>query len=134
MSDNKLEKAIVEERFLAGSGPGGQNANKVATMVQLRIDVRALGLPRHAERRLRELAGSRLTQDDELLLMAREYRTREANRQAARERLSELIEQARHRPARRIPTRAGNGARTRRMHAKKQYSAKKPMRAEVPPT
>lgn len=131
MNRDSIEQAIVDERFLAGSGPGGQNANKVETAVQLRVDLGALALPHHADRKLRRLAGSRLTQEGELLIMAREHRTREANRQAARDRLFDLIEQAMHRSPRRIPTRAGKGARMRRVDAKKKRAAVKSKRGRV---
>lgn len=127
----RIERAVVEERFLAGTGPGGQNANKVATAVQLRVDVAALSLPRYARQKLAEIAGSRLTQDGELLLVVREHRTREANREAARERLEAMISQALRRDARRIPTRASKGQRRRRVEAKKKRSQKKSMRGKV---
>lgn len=131
MVRSRIEAAVIEEAFLAGSGPGGQNANKVATAVQLRILVEALGLPRYAERKLRILAGSRLTQDNELLIVAREHRTREANREAARERVAELVEKSMQRDARRIPTRASRAAKRRRVDAKKKRGAKKSLRGPV---
>lgn len=131
MSGHDIEHAIVEERFLAGSGPGGQNANKVETTVQLRIDVKSLSLPHYAETKLRRIAGTRLTQGDELIIVAREHRTREANREAARERLNDLIAEARQRNARRIPTRVGKGAKRRRVDAKKKRSAVKSNRGKV---
>ena len=59
----------ISEKFLAGSGPGGQNVNKVATACQLRVDVYALGLAPDAFRRLKVLAGSRLTSDGELVIL-----------------------------------------------------------------
>ena len=127
----RLEAAVVEEAFLAGSGPGGQNANKVATNVQLRVNVFALGLPVYAWRKLKELAGSRMTQDGELLIVAREHRTREANRQAARERALELIKAAYIRQARRVPTKVSRNAKAKRVDAKKQRSSVKSGRGRV---
>ena len=126
-----LEAAIIEERFLAGTGPGGQNANKVATAVQLRIDIRALDLPGYAYRKLRDLAGSRLTQDGDLLIVAREHRTREANREAARQRVADLIAKAKQRQQRRIPTKASRSAKARRMDAKSKRGAVKSTRGKV---
>ena len=127
----RLEAAVVEEAFLAGSGPGGQNANKVATNVQLRVNAFALGLPVYAWRKLKELAGSRMTQDGELLIVAREHRTREANRQAARERALELIKAAHIRQARRVPTKVSRNAKAKRVDAKKQRSSVKSGRGRV---
>ena len=85
------DEAIVEEKFLASTGPGGQNVNKVATAVQLRIDVFKLGLAPYAYQKLKTLAGTKLTAGGELVITARKFRTQEANRADARERVAELI-------------------------------------------
>ncbi|QDX24749.1 aminoacyl-tRNA hydrolase [Sphingomonas suaedae] len=131
MAIELTEDAIVEEKFLAASGPGGQNVNKVATAVQLRVNVFALGLPPYAYAKLKELAGSRMTSGGELVVTARRFRTQEANRQDARERVSELIEQAQERQARRIKTKPGKAAKARRVDAKKGRSVIKAGRGRV---
>ncbi|MDB5717105.1 MAG: hypothetical protein JWM38_532, partial [Sphingomonas bacterium] len=100
-----LPEAALEEKFLAATGPGGQNVNKVATAVQLRLDVFALRLAPDAYHRLKLLAGSRMTGEGEIIVTARRFRTREANRADARERLAEMVASARERPERRIGTR-----------------------------
>ncbi|MGZ3197268.1 MAG: alternative ribosome rescue aminoacyl-tRNA hydrolase ArfB, partial [Croceibacterium sp.] len=89
---------LVEESFIAASGPGGQNVNKVATAVQLRLDVFALRLEPQVFQRLKTLAGSRMTAKGEIVLTARKFRTQEANREDARARLAELLEQAQIEP------------------------------------
>jgi len=128
---DRVDTAIVEERFLAATGPGGQNVNKVATAVQLRVNVFALGLQPYAYERLKELAGSRMTAGGELLVTARRFRTQEANRQDARERLAELIRAAHVRQARRVKTKPSRAAKARRVDEKKGRSTVKAGRGRV---
>jgi ribosome-associated protein len=126
-----LEDAIVEEKFLAATGPGGQNVNKVATAVQLRVDVYRLGLPPYAFQRLKVLAGSKLTAGGELLLTARRFRTQDANRTDARERLAELLAKAHERQAKRVKTKPSKAAKARRVDDKKGRSAIKAGRGRI---
>ena len=84
----EVPEDALEERFLAATGPGGQNVNKVATACQLRVDVFRLRLHPETYRRLKLAAGSRLTAAGVLVLTARRYRTQEANRADARARLA----------------------------------------------
>jgi ribosome-associated protein len=125
------DEAIVEEKFLAATGPGGQNVNKVATAVQLRVNVFALGLPPYAYAQLKVLAGSRMTAGGELLITARSHRTQEANRIDARERLAELIAKAHERQAKRVKTKVSKAAKARRVDAKKGRGQVKAARGKV---
>ena len=128
-----LPEDALEERFIASSGPGGQNVNKVATAVQLRCDVFRLGLAPDVYARLKALAGSRMTGEGEIVITARTYRTQEANRQDARARLAELIAKAHIRQAKRVKTRPSRAAKARRVDEKKSRSAVKQGRGKIRP-
>ena len=123
--------SLVSESFIAASGPGGQNVNKVATAVQLRLDVYALRLPVEVFKRFKQLAGSRMTAKGELLLTAQRHRTQEANRQDARERLAELIEEAFKLPEKRAKSRLNRINKGERLEGKKKRGAVKAGRGKV---
>ena len=123
--------ALAEESFLAGSGPGGQNANKVATEVQLRVDIYRLRLAPPVFARLRKLAGSKITTAGELLVTAREHRTQEANRQLARDKLEEMLEAAHREPKKRAKSRVNRIGKVQRLKSKKARGAVKAKRGKV---
>ncbi|MCB2075966.1 MAG: aminoacyl-tRNA hydrolase [Novosphingobium sp.] len=134
MSGDKLvERALslASESFIAAAGPGGQNVNKVATAVQLRLDVFALRLEPPVFQRLKQLAGSRMTAKGELVITARRFRTQETNRADARERLAELLAEAQKLPEKRAKSRLNRIGKEQRLQGKKRRGAVKAGRGKV---
>jgi ribosome-associated protein len=126
-----IPEEALEEKFLASTGPGGQNVNKVATACQLRCDVFKLGLAPDVYQRLKVLAGSRMTEAGEIVITARSHRTQEANREDARARLADLIARAHVRQAKRRKTKPSRAAKAKRVDAKKQRGSVKQSRGKV---
>ena len=129
--DYQLPEEALSEKFLAATGPGGQNVNKVATACQLRCDVFKLGLSPEAYARLKTIAGSKMTINGELIITARRYRTQEGNRADARERLADMITAAFVVQARRRATKPSRSAKAKRVDEKKGRSAIKAGRGKV---
>jgi len=123
--------AAASEAFITATGPGGQNVNKVATAVQLRVSVYALRLAPEVFHRLRTLAGSRMTASGEIVLTARRFRTQEANRADARERLAALLREAHDLPQKRARTRLNRVGKVQRLAGKKIRGAVKAGRGKV---
>ena len=129
--DLAVEDGEIEERFVRSSGPGGQNVNKVASAVQLRFNVFQSSLPDAVKLRLVRLAGSRLTEEGILVIDSRAHRTQVQNREAARERLVELIKKAAVTPKARQKTKPTRAAREQRLTNKKRRSEVKTLRRSV---
>lgn len=119
----------IQEEFIQAAGPGGQNVNKVATAVRLRFNVaESTALPPEVKVRLRRLAGRRMTESGILIIEAREYRTQEQNRQAALDRLVDLVRRAATPPKLRHQTRPTAASRLRRLEAKRKRAETKRLR------
>ena len=131
MTPDELPEDALSEKFLAATGPGGQNVNKVATACQLRVDVFKLGLSPEAYARLKVIAGSKMTTGGELVITARRYRSQEGNREDARVRLAEMITEAHIVQAKRKPTRPSRAAKAKRVDQKKGRAQVKAGRGKV---
>jgi len=128
-----IDDSELEESFVRSSGPGGQNVNKVSSAVQLRFDVRrSRSLPNDVAIRLMKLAGSRLTKDGVIVIVAQQYRDQIRNRADARERLFDLVRQAAIKPTPRRATKVPKAEKKRRIEGKKHRSAIKSLRRGRP--
>lgn len=123
--------ALAQEKFIASSGPGGQNVNKVATAVQLRVNVFALRLPPQVFNRLKTIAGTRMTASGEIVLTARAHRTQDANRNEARERMTAMLRAAHVAPAKRKKSRLNRINKEARIRGKKNRGTVKVNRGKV---
>jgi ribosome-associated protein len=124
-----IDDSELEESFVRSSGPGGQNVNKVSSAVQLRFDARqSPSLSNDVAIRLMRLAGSRLTKDGIIVIVAQEYRDQSRNREEARERLADLIRQAAVKPKPRRPTKVPKAAKRQRVDEKKRRGSIKSLR------
>ena len=124
----QIDQREVQIDFIRGSGPGGQNVNKVATAAQLRFDVWASPLPAEVKTRLIRLAGNRMTGEGVLLIEARRFRTQEQNRQDAIQRFVELVRRSLVAPKARKKTKPTASSKEARLKEKKRKGEIKKLR------
>ncbi len=124
-----IAAADVRFAFSRSGGPGGQAVNKLSTRSELRVAVEAIvGLSPQVRTRLRSLAGRRLTQGDEIIIVAESERSQLDNRRACVERLGALVADALAVPKPRRPTRPTRGAVEKRLDAKRRTAGRKQQR------
>jgi len=128
----ELPDADLSISFVRAAGPGGQNVNKLATAAQLRFNLAGTTiLTATAKLRLAALAGRRLTDEGEILIIARNHRTQEGNRREALKRLQALIDTARVEPRLRRATKPTKASKERRLAGKVRDQRVKRLRGRV---
>ena len=124
-----IDPAELDESFVRGSGPGGQNVNKVASAVQLRFDlVNSPNIPEPMKRRVAALAGSRLTKEGMIVITSNSHRDQPLNRAEALARLVALLREGAYPPKPRVATRPTLASKKRRLDSKSVRSSVKKMR------
>ena len=126
-----IDEGEIQQVFVRASGPGGQNVNKVSTVVQLRFDVAnslSLSKSENVRKRLLSQARGRINEKGVLIIEARRFRTQGANRQDAIKRLVELIRKAAQAPQIRHKTRPTLGSKLRRLETKRRRAGTKHLR------
>jgi ribosome-associated protein len=121
-----VPEEALDFHAVRSGGPGGQNVNKVASKVELRVSLdRILGLDPEARARLLALCAGRLDAEGRLVVTSQLTRDQRKNLQDARDKVRAIVERALVRPRKRRPTRPSRGAVERRLSDKKHRSSKK---------
>ena len=118
----------LQWQAIRAQGAGGQNVNKVASALHLRLDIRRSSLPEHIKQRLLSRDDQRISRDGILVIKAQRFRTQEKNRADALSRLRELILLCNRKAKKRIPTKPTKASQRRRLENKTKRGHTKRLR------
>jgi ribosome-associated protein len=133
INDNiTVADAELQMTAIRAQGPGGQNVNKVSSAIQLRFDINAsTSLPEETKTRLLQLADRRISKDGIVTIKAQRFRSQDKNKDAAIERLRDLILRATVKLKQRRPTKPSNRVKAKRLDNKTRRARLKQSRGKI---